>query len=688
MTLRRIPVLLLPLATACGNPDADGKSSAEPPVDDSGLVEPDTCADTTAPPRALRLLTRREYAHTVDDLFAWLDGDDATTCSTHLDCTVSSQSCLGGECRPDPCDTLTVVIDSSIAGASSSVVVAGAFNDWAATAEAGGWPLSWSDDLGAHWGKFTVDEGTWSYKVVVDGTDWMADPGASDFEDDGFGGQNSLAHIDCSGSTSDGGALVADVDPLADFPAESRPQHHPFDNAVESGLVTTTRASAFLDAAEVLATRVVDQRARVVPCSVDTSVSAERACWTDFIGSVGLRTWRRPLTDSEVGRLVGLMELEDSPADGLSLALQVLLSSPHFLYRTELGVLQDDGTYRLTAYETASLLSYTLWGTGPDSALLDAAASGSLDTAEGIAAQAGRLLDDPRAGTRFGSFATAWLGVDAVPTMSRNPDLYPGFTSELGQAMVDEVAERAATIALDGDGGLRALLTGTHTTVTPELAALYGIDAPGSGWSAATVPADRPGLLGTPAWLTATSHSDQTSPVRRGLFVRERILCQDLGTPPADAGGVPDVDPDASTRDRFAQHSDDPACSGCHQYIDPVGFGFEHLDSIGQWRVQDGAHPVDASGDVLGIDGIGGTDSHPFYGLGELAPLLADSSAASHCFVEMSWRHATGQGPETAHCAIEQLQDRFDADRPVRDLLLTLVATDAFVHRSEPGEAR
>ena len=601
---------------------------------------------------------------------------------------MATESCLSGTCRPDPCDTLTVVLDAEWAGPGSSVVVAGDFNGWGATPAAGGWPLEWSDGLAAHWGKFTVDEGTWAYKLVVDGDTWLTDPGSTDREPDGFGGDNALARIDCSGTTSDGAPLVALVDPLADFPAESRPAHHPFDNAVESGLVTTTRASAFLDAAETLAGQVVDGRHHLVPCSTEVPVSADPGCWTDLFSALGLRAWRRPLSADELARFVALLESEASPADGLSLALQVLWSSPHFLYRTELGTLTPDGHYRLTPHETATLLSYTLWGTTPDGTLLEAAAGGDLDTAEGIARHAGRMLDDPRAGTRFGAFTTAWLGVDAVPTLSRHPDLFPAFDRDLGEAMVAEVATRSAQIALDDRGGLRALLTSTDTVVTPELAQLYGVDGPTSGWAPATVPPDRPGMLGTPAWLTATAHSDQTSPVRRGLFVRERILCQDLGAPPADAGGVPDVDPEASTRDRFAQHSDDPACSGCHQYIDPVGFGFEHLDSLGQWRDMDGHHPVDASGSVLGVEGIGGSDAQAFYGIGELAPILADSRAASTCFVEMSWRHATGQGPDTAPCAIEQLDARFDADRPIRDLLLTLVATDAFVLRTATEEAR
>ena len=674
-------VALLTIAVSCGG-DADPDKSAGTDSD-SGLTDASTCDHANAPPRALRLLTRREYAHTIDDLFSWLDGDDPASCSTHTDCSVAFESCLSGSCRPDPCDVLSVAVGPDIASSSQSVVIAGAFNDWASTVEQGGAPLSWSAEHNLHWAKLALPEGEWPYKLVIDGSVWITDPGNPELIDDGSGNVNSLAILDCSDPGTSDGAFAPDVDPVSDFPAESRPSHHPFDNAVSEGLVTTPRADALLSAADTLAGQIADA-AHLLPCDTGASAYDNEACWLSFIDELALRTWRRPLASAERERLFSYLASESDTEAGVHFMTQVLLSSPHFLYRTELGELQPDGRYRLTAWETASLLSYTLWGTAPDTELLDAAARGLLDTSEGIAAQAGRLLSDPRAGTRFGVFATAWLGVDAVPTMSRNPDLYPGYTTELGQAMVDEVAERAATIALEGDGGLRALLTGRDTLVTPELAEIYGIEAPGAGWAPATVPAERPGVLGTPALLTATAHSDQTSPVRRGLFVRERILCQDLGTPPADAGGVPDVDPDASTRDRFDQHSNDPACSVCHQYIDPVGFGFEHFDSIGTWREMDGAHPVDATGELLGVEGIGQMDVSTFYGLDGLAPMLANSEAASTCFVEMSWRNALGQPPEQAPCAVDELSERFDADRPIRDLLLTLVAADAFVHRSEP----
>ena len=187
---------------------------------------------------------------------------------------------------------------------------------------------------------------------------------------------------------------------------------------------------------------------------LDRSVASDRDYWEDFrqIGA----SLAAPAHRHRAGAAADAREGEASTAEGLSLAIQMLLTSPHFLYRMELGVRGSSGLYRLDGHETATLLAYTLWGTTPDTELLSAAADGSLGTAEGIAAQAGRLLDDPRGATRFGGFTTAWLGVDAVPTLSRNPALYPEFTPALGQAMVDEVAARAARIVLEDRAGLRA----------------------------------------------------------------------------------------------------------------------------------------------------------------------------------------------------------------------------------------
>ena len=133
----------------------------------------------------------------------------------------------------------------------------------------------------------------------------------------------------------------------------------------------------------------------------------------------------------------------------------------------------------------------------------------------------------------------------------------------------------------------------------------------------------RGGILGLGAVLLSYAHSDQTSPILRGLFVRERLLCQTFGAPPPNAGGVPEIDPDATTRERFRQHSDSPACSGCHRLIDEIGFGFESFDAVGLTREHEAGLPVDASGALSGVNDLAdGTTLH-FSRLDELGALLA-----------------------------------------------------------------
>src|SRR5690606_5705558 len=125
-----------------------------------------------------------------------------------------------------------------------------------------------------------------------------------------------------------------------------------------------------------------------------------------------------------------------------------------------------------------------------------------------------------------------------------------------------------------GGAPFEDLFLASTTTATGDLASLYGADAAGA------LPAGRhAGLLAQASVLSAHAHSDQTSPVRRGVFVRTRLLCQPLAPPPPNAGGVPEVDPSATTRERFNQHSSDPTCNGCHKNIDPIGFGFEGFDA-------------------------------------------------------------------------------------------------------------
>ncbi len=599
------------------------------------------------PPRQLRLLTRREYNATVRSLLPFLDGGSTgATCSTDASCDISAESCVGGTCQADPCELVTFVFPAS-GGQYGGVTVAGSFNSW----DAGAWPMEWVPEHSAWVTKRVLSDGEHTYKFVADGN-WITDPSNPATADDGFGGQNSLWLQACDGaapSESFEGGNWAGA-----FPVESRPSGYPFDNAAESAIVTSVHAEQYDRAAQTLAGSVRSHVNELAGCT------SGDACTATFVADFGLRAFRRPLTTDERVRYEALAKAQPDFGTGIEAVAQAMLQSPYFLYRFEVGEVRSDGTFGLDDYEVASALSYMLVGTMPDDELLDAAGNGELGSADGREAHARRLLDDPRAREHLATFAEQWLDIEDVPSMTRSSELYPGFTSSVGQGMVDETLDFVTWVAFDGPGRFEDLL------LTP------GDDA------------ERVGLLGQKSVLTATSHSDQSSPIRRGLLVRERLLCQTFPTPPANVGPVPEIDPDATTRDRFAQHTQDPFCAGCHDLIDPVGFGLEEFDAVGEYRSEENGFPIDASGDVIGLEDMYDGASNPFQGLTGLAQVLADSTAARRCYTTQTWRFATGRLDEASdQCAIDALDDAFArSGGDLRELLVELVRSPDYARRS------
>ncbi|MEQ1502224.1 MAG: DUF1592 domain-containing protein [Myxococcota bacterium] len=526
--------------------------------------------------------------------------------------------------------------------------------------------------------KHAVDDGRFTYKFVVDGV-WIADPANPLTEDDGFGAVNSVLVSACAGA-----APPERPSPSAAFPVESRPQHYPFDNAAESGIVTTVHVEQYDRAAVLLAAAAVIDAWDVVGCD-----PVDDACVDGWLRSFGRRAFRRPLTEAEVDRYRALIDGSGLPGAvdrtaGVGTAIRAFLQSPWFLYRVESGALDPGtGAYALDDWELASELSYLVWGAPPDDALLDAAEAGLLVDPDGREAAARRMLADPRARDQLGAFAVQWLGVDEVPDAVRSTELYPDWSPALAASMVAETAAYAGWVAFDGPGRYRDLLAGDTVVVDPLLAGLYGVSQPEPGFAAVPAPLDRRGILGQAAVLTATAHSDQTSPVQRGVLVRERLLCQTFGPPPAAAGGVPAVDPGASTRERYAQHASDPACASCHALIDPVGFGLEGFDPIGATRATDAGWPIDASGEVAAL-GSPTAAPIPFDGEPALAEILAGSDAGRRCFATQVRRYAVG-GLETDadDCAIDQLETEFGrTGGALVELWVSLVRSDTFGWRS------
>jgi hypothetical protein len=475
--------------------------------------------------------------------------------------------------------------------------------------------------------------------------------------------------------------LGVEPESLTEVPVE--PFIDGYDNNADAEVVTDRHVDAYMNIADEVAAQAVMQ-SLAIGCMPE-----DPGCPATFVAAFGRRAFRRPLADDEVAYY--LAQFDDGVTEGdfyqgVQLAIRALLVSPHFLYRFEVGDPIGDGVYRLTAYETATALSYGIWGTLPDETLLAAAEAGELDDADGIETQARRLLDDARGRAAFDVFATQWLGTGALLSANKDAAVYPNFTAEIREAMAAEQREFLAHVVFDGDQTMKELLAPGYTYANDTLAAYYGLPAPGSADAKQVTVSDgkRGGLLRLGSVLASHAHPNESAPVKRGKFVRERLLCQPLSPPPPGVDATPPaIDPNATTRERFTQHDADPACSPCHQLIDPLGFGFEAYDGVAGFRTTENGLPIDASGKVVNIDGDG-TDV-PYDGLDELSSVLADSAYPGQCAVQQYYRYTVGRNHVGADdCAIDELLARFDeADGNLYEMLVHQYTIDAFVLRQE-----
>lgn len=421
---------------------------------------------------------------------------------------------------------------------------------------------------------------------------------------------------------------------------------------VDPLLADQYRASAEELAAAAVATRL-DQ---IIPCHREASAE----CAASLIHDFGLRAFRRPLTTEEQRRYADLfveVAEEDGFAEGVRWVITAILQSPHFLYRSELGSRSGDGLYTLGPWELATQLAYLFTGSTPDAELLAAAASGALATEAGLRAQVERLAAHPRSKETMSAFFTSWLELERLQTVPRDAAIHPALTPAIRTAMEGEIARVVADL-VESDATLADALTLERSWMTDELAAYYGI-APGTGPAdeagfrrVSTAGTPRRGLLALGGVLMTHALPTGSSPIHRGLLVRERFLCTDLPPPPANLDtSPPPVDPALSTRERYARHASDEACASCHDLIDPIGFAFEHFDGGGRWRERDGAHEIDDSGAIVRSVSTDGT----FHGVQGLAEKLAASREVERCFTGMWTAWALGMAQSDAlACALQE----------------------------------
>ncbi len=613
-------------------------------------------ASPPAARRGLRMLTRRELEATVTDLLG-----------------LASSAAPG---TPATCGVIPFTYDPKGRNVTR-VHVAGSFNGWPATLAAGGYPLAKTGQTFAL--AKALPNGNHAYKLVLDESEWITDPTNPRRGPDGFGGENSLVDVQCPAPGGTGGVSTDGVleEAFRGYPKESRPDGFAFDDHGPSRVQSASTSEAVFRMAKVLADRA--DMPKLMACGAGAT---PETCAKDFVGRFGKRALRRPLTADEQKRYEALALSGTDRTKGARLALRAMLFAPTFGYRSELGEKQPDGRFTLTPWEVASALSYAVVGTLPDDALFAAAERGDLASKAGREREARRLLATPRAREHLGTFALQWLGAEKIAEVDKQASIFPDDSPALRASMREETKRFFTHVVFDGTHRTGELFSAKYTFVDDKLAKHYGMSAPTAPFARSEYPDGlRAGVLGHASVLGTNAHSDQSSPIRRGLFVRRNLLCQEFPAPPPNAGGVPKVDPAATTRERFAQHTSNAFCASCHQHIDPVGFGFERFDALGKVRDSENGKPIDAKGDMTDVERLGAGTHAPFANLSELGKTLSESRAAEACMVKQLYRFTRG-AKEDDVCVTRPYEVRFgERGGDIRELLVDLVTADDFTVR-------
>lgn len=450
----------------------------------------------------------------------------------------------------------------------------------------------------------------------------------------------------------------------------------PFDNDYHTQKVSP----ALIEAAETLAVGAAERAvanpavmAKIVPCT--PAGPSDGACLGQFAKSFGRRAFRRPLSDAEVQQYVDQFQpfaVEGNSFDlGVKLVLSAMLQDVEFLYRVEIGtpVASLPGVFQLNDFEIGTRLSYFITGSTPPDWLLDQAETGALRSPEQIRAAAEQLFADQRARARVDRFHALWLGYHQL---RHSAELTAELRAE-SRALVDK-------IVMDDKADYLQLFRSEQTYLTDYLAGHYGYPPPGAA-SWMTYPDERRGILSHGSVLSSFGKFADTSPTQRGIFIRTRLLCQEVPKPP------PDVDTDAPPgeatgnckSDRYAAHNQG-GCYDCHKLMDPIGFGLENYDNQGRYRTTEDGKPECSIPGEGAIDGVGS-----FSGPAELAELAIGSGALEACVVSQVYRFAVGRREDPDDDPVlNELTTRFEEGGNRFDqLMLDLVSQPSFGFRKE-----
>lgn len=481
------------------------------------------------------------------------------------------------------------------------------------------------------------------------------------------------------------------VAPSGSFPQASAPSSSGFSTEATLRYPTLQSTTDIMTAAEEVAEDVARSLPALLPCASDANPGD--ACANRFLSEYARRAYRRTPSAEESTALLDIFH--QGRTDGASFAESIALMSgamlqmPQFLYVAEDAA---PSTRPLTSVEMASRLSFMFWDSIPDDALLDKGENGALlDKAE-VITEARRLLGSPKASATLARFVREWTGSSPVAerwstgqisTANKDPSTYPFLTRAYAQS-INESFDRFVAGALQRDATLRELLRSPDVFVDENTADFYGVTPPPAGtWTRVSLdPARYSGIMTQPALLGALAHARDSSPIYRGAFILQRLMCLPLGSPPANAQAAQmeqeaTLPPNPTARQLSALRQSTSPCSGCHPRIDPLGLAFEHFDGLGRYRDQY------ASG--AAIDPAGASAGLSFVDQVELLEQLTQRPETSACAVRQVFRFAMSQ-PETESdaCTLQSLNDALaSTSGQVGALLVGMTGSDAFRFRSD-----
>lgn len=403
------------------------------------------------------------------------------------------------------------------------------------------------------------------------------------------------------------------------------------------------------------------------------------------------RAYRRPVTDGELKRIVGFVEMAMKQGggflEGMQIAVQAVLCSPRFLFRWELdnSDMKPGEARGLSDWELASRLSYFLWSSMPDEELFALARKGELQKDGNLEKQVVRMMKDWRARQFVRNFAGQWLQIRGIWEAAVDPETFPRWSDDLKGLMLEE-SERFFEALMKEDRSVLELIDADFTFLNEKLANYYGIrGVKGREFRRVQLPPDSPrgGVITHGSVLLSTSTPTRTSPVIRGKWILEQIL----GTPPPAA--PPDVPPlqegkqvaqSASLRKRLEQHMSQADCASCHKRMDPLGFALENFDATGAWRDKDGKFPIDASGKM--------PNGQTFNGPKELKKTLKGPGFVRN-LTEKMMIYALGRGLEYYdRCAVDDIAEKLGPKGNRFSALITgIVTSEPFLKRRLEGES-